>query len=292
MTRPAPVMLIATGLMFTLVCLGVTAAASTIGEATVMPGAHVATGGAEAESSSTLNDKWVAVLQGAPRSNLARLRKVRTQMERGCPNVTVAPIRRSDQLNITCEISGRGAGLWIVGAHYDRIGSGSGIVDNWSGIVLLFALIEAMQRVPNEHSFQFVAFGEEETGLRGSKLFARAMPRLPGGMINIDTVGLRSVRADPRSSQDLLAIARQEAGRLGIKLTTPRVAWVDGDWRPFRAMDIPILNFHSLRRSDQSAVHTVRDQFDRINWSAYADTYTLLLAILRHLDQQQGKPAT
>ena len=84
----------------------------------------------------------------------------------------------SKQPNLICQVPGNQESprRIIVGAHFDSIG-GDGIVDNWSGAVLLPSLAEFMRRSPRRHTFEFVAFAGEEQGLLGSSNLRQEHPK-------------------------------------------------------------------------------------------------------------------
>src|SRR2546423_4457832 len=82
----------------------------------------------------------------------------------------------------------------IVGAHYDKVELGCGAVDDWTGIVAVAHLYSTMQAVAHKKNMIFVAFGNEEKGLLGSRAMADAIPKSQRhqycAMINIDSLGM------------------------------------------------------------------------------------------------------
>jgi Zn-dependent M28 family amino/carboxypeptidase len=82
----------------------------------------------------------------------------------------------------------------IVGAHLDRVSTGDGVVDNWSGASLLPSLYEAVKIVPRKHTYIFIGFTDEEQGEVGSRFYARQMTKeqvaVTDAMANMDTLGL------------------------------------------------------------------------------------------------------
>ncbi|MEM6633341.1 MAG: M28 family peptidase [Bacteroidota bacterium] len=88
----------------------------------------------------------------------------------------------------------------IVSAHYDHLGEIGGIRfpganDNASGLALMFSLIEhfGIQANRPTYSLVFIAFGGEETGLRGSKYYVEENPLFPLSqtkfILNLDLMG-------------------------------------------------------------------------------------------------------
>ena len=45
--------------------------------------------------------------------------------------------------------------------------NGEGVVDNWNGASLLPSLFESLESQALRHTFRFIGFAEEETGLSG-----------------------------------------------------------------------------------------------------------------------------
>lgn len=81
----------------------------------------------------------------------------------------------------------------IIGAHYDHVDAGDGVVDNWSGASLLASLYQAVKVEPRTHSYIFIGFTDEEKGEVGSHFYVRQMTQeqvaLTDAMVNMDTLG-------------------------------------------------------------------------------------------------------
>src|SRR6202140_2285388 len=97
--------------------------------------------------------------------------------------------------NVICALPGLTKEVIVVGAHTDHVDSfGDGVVDNWTGTVLLPALLYSLSAQPRHHTFVFVAFSGEEKGLVGSRYYVdhlsigeRAQIE---AMVNFDSLGL------------------------------------------------------------------------------------------------------
>ena len=88
----------------------------------------------------------------------------------------------------------------IVSAHYDHLGEIGGVRfpganDNASGLALMFSLIQYFSKEANrpKYSLVFIAFGGEETGLRGSRHYVEESPLFPlkqtKFVLNLDLMG-------------------------------------------------------------------------------------------------------
>ncbi|RMF49216.1 MAG: M20/M25/M40 family metallo-hydrolase [Chloroflexota bacterium] len=109
-----------------------------------------------------------------------------------------------------------GAGIYVIGAHYDSIGTpptdgdadAPGANDNGSGVAALLEILHIMAGQPHRATLIFVAFAAEETGRQGSQAFveqylrAHVPPSALRGMLNLDMLGsMRDAngRVDPRT---------------------------------------------------------------------------------------------
>ncbi len=87
------------------------------------------------------------------------------------------------------------AGLVILTAHYDSVGN-SGANDNGSGTIGTLAIAKSLSKQTFKHTLRIVAFDKEETGLKGSKAFVKALStedkaRIIGN-INFEMMGTNS----------------------------------------------------------------------------------------------------
>ena len=103
-------------------------------------------------------------------------------------------VNGSRQPNVICSLPGSSDRVIIVGAHYDRVSAGDGVVDNWSGASMLPSLYEAVKGQPRQHTYIFIGFTDEEQGLVGSRFYVRQMTKqqvaVTDAMVNMDTLGL------------------------------------------------------------------------------------------------------
>ena len=73
--------------------------------------------------------------------------------------------------------SGKSDGIIYVTAHYDSVLGGPGANDNGSGAAMLMELAELYSHVETNMELRFVAFGGEEYGLIGSRLYVENLPQ-------------------------------------------------------------------------------------------------------------------
>jgi len=88
--------------------------------------------------------------------------------------------------------------MGLVGAHFDRVDTGLGVADNWSGAALLPSFYQALLSSGRHHTFAFVGFADEGKGLIGSEFYASRISKEQAAkiraMINLDTLGLSSTK--------------------------------------------------------------------------------------------------
>src|SRR5579863_7225869 len=91
----------------------------------------------------------------------------------GCPaaNLSEQSVPKLKDSNVICALPGDSAEEIIVGAHFDHVPGSSGVVDNWSGASLLPSLFQSLLASNRKHTFQFIGFTGEESGLVGSTFF-------------------------------------------------------------------------------------------------------------------------
>src|SRR5215471_10984200 len=74
----------------------------------------------------------------------------------GCTGdkLTEQPVEGLKQPNVICELPGKTDSIIVVGAHYDHVADGDGVVDNWSGASMLPSLYEALKGEQRQNTFR------------------------------------------------------------------------------------------------------------------------------------------
>jgi putative aminopeptidase FrvX len=213
----------------------------------------------------------------------------------GCDgqHLSEQPVKGSKLPNVICTLLGSSDKVIIVGAHFDHISAGDGVVDNWSGASLLPSLYEAVKNVPRQHTYIFIGFTDEEQGEVGSHFYAHQMTKeqvaSTDAMVNMDTLGLAPTEiwashSDKRLNAALAYLAKQS----NVPVTGVNVEQVGStDSEQFAARKIPSITIHSLTQQtwDAQILHTSKDKISAMNLDDYYQTYHLLAAYLALLDQ-------
>ena len=198
----------------------------------------------------------------------------------------------SKEPNMICGLAGSGEHprKIIVGAHFDSIG-GDGIIDNWSGAVLLPALFEFTGGTQRRHDFEFIGFAAEEKGLLGSRAYVRSIPKADRGQIAaviiMDSLGLTPTKCWVNgSTKELVDTAARVAGALKLDfrgVNVDRVGTTDS--QPFKEAHIPVLCLHSVTQETWRVINGSRDVWSAVSWNDYYDSHRLVSALLRYFDE-------
>jgi hypothetical protein len=231
-------------------------------------------------------------LKAFSRINSAReagLKKMFT--EAGCADhMSELPVRHLKDPNLVCVLPGKSNRTIVVGAHFDHVDVGDGVVDNWSGAALLPSLYQSLRGRPVVHTFIFVAFAGEEQGLVGSKGYINSLSKeavnSTSAMINLECLGVGPSKVWLSHSDRLLAGAffnladaiKVPAGVMNVE----RVGSSDSE--PFAERKIARITIHSLTQETWPILHSARDKLDAIVPADYYATYRLLAGYLSLLD--------
>lgn len=234
-----------------------------------------------------------ARLEGFSRKNPEREGILRQMfMQSGCKNDQLSEQTVKSKLppNLICVLSGTTDEIILVGAHFDHVNVGDGVVDNWSGASLLPSLYYSLSATPRQHTFVFVAFTGEEGGLIGSGFYAdRLRPDQRAkikAMVNLDTLGLGptevwATHSDVTLLHDLAAVA--SAMKLPISvMNVDQVGSTDSE--SFARYKIPRITMHSVTQQTWPILHTGRDQLKEIKPDDYYASYRLVTGYLSFLD--------
>jgi putative aminopeptidase FrvX len=222
-------------------------------------------------------------------------------VEAGCDNqhLSEQPVKGSKLPNIICVQPGSSDKVIIVGAHFDHVTAGDGVVDNWSGASLLPSLYEVVKIEPRKHTYIFIGFTDEEKGEVGSRFYAHQMTKeqvtATDAMVNMDTLGLAPTEvwashSDKHLTGTLVYLAKQ----MNLPISGVNVEQVGStDSVQFAERKIPSITIHSLSQDTWNAhiLHTPKDKLSALRLDDYYETYRLLAAYLVLLDQSAGVPA-
>lgn len=209
----------------------------------------------------------------------------------GTDKLAELPVKGLKAPNLVCTLPGSDESVIVVGAHFDLVEAGNGVVDNWSGASLLPSFYQGLKSVPRRHTFRFVAFSGEERGLVGSRAYVKQVTKAQDvlrAMVNLDTLGLAETEIwASRADRNLLRLMIVASASVNLPVTAMNVEQVGTtDSEPFREKKIPAITIHSLTQQTLPVLHSSQDRIEAIHLDEYYRTYRLVLAYLAVLDQQ------
>ena len=204
--------------------------------------------------------------------------------------LTEQPVPHTKQPNVICELPGATEQTIVVGAHFDHVDRGVGIVDNWSGASLLPSLFQGLSFQNRKHTFVFIGFSGEEKGLFGSSFFVKKLPTSEiskiEAMVNLDTLGLSPTKiwvsqSDPWLTKLIHSVSLSMKVPLsGMELNR----YGESDEESFISKKICALSVHSLTPETAHMLHQPEDNPSSIRFNDYFDTYRLMARFLSVLD--------
>jgi Zn-dependent M28 family amino/carboxypeptidase len=216
--------------------------------------------------------------------------------ETGCKgdNLVEQRVKHAQAPNVICTLPGATNSEIVVGAHFDFVDRGKGVVDNWSGCALLPSLLQDLKATARRHTFVLIGFTNEEQGLVGSRFYVHELSKekrqFIQAMVNLDSLGLSPAKVDV-SDKKLADALFTVANRAKLPLSRMNVAALGrSDSDSFRDSHIPSITIHSVTQDTWTILHSPRDQFSAINLNDYYDTYLLVRAYLAYLDESPTEP--
>jgi Zn-dependent M28 family amino/carboxypeptidase len=209
-------------------------------------------------------------LEKGPCKNEERFAAVTELFKRhGATDANMRVDKFKDIRNVVLEKKGKTDETVVVGAHYDKVKDGCGILDNWTGVVIVAQMYEALSRVETEKSYVFVAFGEEETGLKGSAAMVKAIPKPDRehycGIVNLDSFGLGYIVVlENASSPKMIKLATELGTELKVPVSPISVAGADADSTSFKNNGIPGITLGALSSKWPEYMHTAKDKLENI----------------------------
>ncbi len=153
-----------------------------------------------AQTSINFNDVSRETIETRPRS-FSRKDAEREQIlkaafqEVGCrdEHLNEQSVERAKHSNLICVLPGSTDSEIIIGAHFDHVSEGSGIVDNWTGTSMLASLYQALNAEEESIRLCSSLSAARKTGLCGSNFYSKELPPGQTGkiqvMINLDSSG-------------------------------------------------------------------------------------------------------
>ncbi|HXS74982.1 MAG TPA: M28 family peptidase [Terracidiphilus sp.] len=220
----------------------------------------------------------------------------KTFVDAGCPaaNLSEQPVPKRKEPNLICVLPGDTAEEIIIGAHFDHVSEGSGVVDNWSGASLLPSLFQSLLGSKHKHTFRFIGFTGEESREVGSGFYVQSLSNVQLNeiklMITLDSIGLGPTKVwVSRSDKHAVALLNGTAHAMKLPLGGVNVdGFGESDEEPFIKRGIKTITIHSVTEENKRVLHSEFDTLTAISFHDYYDTYRLLAGYLTILDRQES----
>lgn len=217
-------------------------------------------------------------------------------VEAGCPaaNLSEQPVPKRKQPNVICVLPGDTAEEVVVGAHFDHVPAGSGVVDNWSGASLLPSLFQSLLGSRHKHTFAFIGFTGEEDGEIGSDFYVKSLSTAELSriklMVTIDTIGLGPTEVwVSRSDRKAVGLLNATAQLMKLPLIGVNVdGFGESDEEPFIKRGVRTITVHTVTNENKRVLHSELDRLAAINLQDYYNTYRLLAGFLAELDLRES----
>jgi Zn-dependent M28 family amino/carboxypeptidase len=158
----------------------------------------------------------------------------------------------------------------VIGAHYDRTDAGCGVTDNWSGVTIMSHIYKTLKPLITKKSYVFVAFDQEERGLKGSSQMLKAMPDAEVekicSMVNFDSFGQANPMAlKNASSPKMLKLAEGLGKDNGFRFNSVEIEGASSDSATFHNRKIPAITLSGLASNWMEILHSSSDKLDKVN---------------------------
>ena len=228
----------------------------------------------------------------APCEDKERLEAVKKLfIKSGAKNADLKIENYKDVENLIITKKGKTDDKIIIGAHYDKTSNGCGVIDNWTGIVILANVYRTIKDLNTEKTIIFVAFGKEELGLAGSKAMAKAIPKVERtnycAMINFDSFGFAFPQSLTNvSSKSLTKFAEELSKKMELPFSGAAIELASADSESFRTKDIPAITLHGLSNNWRDYLHTANDKIENLNSQSVYIGYRYAFAMLAGINEK------
>ena len=183
--------------------------------------------------------------------------------------------------NVIAEKRGPGHAVVVLGGHYDSLSGMLGANDNASGTSVLLALAETLGKVDLPFTLRIVAFGSEELGLFGSRLYVESLSEEDLDntrvMLNFDALGSGDLSVF--GNRDFTGLASELGRELGVDIAVTRgISGGSSDFASFQAARVPFMMFYA---DDFSRIHTDSDTIEFVQPEILAGATAIASALLQ-----------
>ena len=208
---------------------------------------------------------------------------------KGITDTDFTVVNHDNVENLIFTKKGQTEDIIVIGAHYDKVGYGCGALDNWTGIVVLANLMAAYKGVVTEKTLVFAAFGREEEGLLGARMFVKQIPKENRAqycsMVNLDSFGMTYPNVISNTSNArMVEFAKQVAEEVKMPFIAPSIVDADADSTAFNEKDIPAITLSGLTSRWKEYLHGDKDKIENVNQQAVFVGYNFASLFLSRIE--------
>ena len=203
-----------------------------------------------------------------------------------------------ETFNVVGKITGSAKpdSVMLLMAHYDHFGTLGpdiyfpGANDNASGVSMLLALARHFEAHPPQKTIIFCAFGAEEVGLRGSKVFLDNLP-ISASQINF----LFNYDMVASGEEGIVAVGGSDFPERFNQLSSLNDSLALGPIKPrknapnsdhYHFLEVGIPGFYLYTNRGKQPYHSIFDRAGTVELEDFAAVYQLSLRMISELDQE------
>lgn len=223
------------------------------------------------------------------KNRIAKVKKLFDEVGAGNDEIQVEEF--TDVQNVVLTLKGKSDETIVVGGHYDKTTLGCGVIDNWSGVVLIANLYKHFKTQDNQKTLKFVAFGKEEKGLIGSKAMVKTISESDKNkycaMVNLDSFGFTNIWSlESTSDKKLIDLAANVATKRNSEFAVINFKGASSDSKPFKQAGIPAITLSGLNTNWRDYLHQDKDRIEHINFDKIYENFEFSIDFIKAIDAQ------
>ncbi|MCK4567074.1 MAG: Zn-dependent exopeptidase M28, partial [Candidatus Thorarchaeota archaeon] len=175
--------------------------------------------------------------------------------------------------NVQGKVKGQLDTTIILCAHHDTVPFTTGATDNAAGVAIVAELARLLSKQDLKFTYQFITFGGEELGMKGSQKFIEEYDLEDILLcLNFDSIGELpgQVLALAAGHDEMIEWTTGLAETNQYPARCRRTATSGGDNKPFAARGIPTIHFACQGTTTEKVAHTAIDTASNLSpWSLF-----------------------
>ncbi|MHA2423840.1 MAG: M28 family metallopeptidase [Candidatus Thorarchaeota archaeon] len=195
--------------------------------------------------------------------------------------------------SILCKLKGRRKDTVLICAHHDTHSLTPGATDNAAGVAIMLEIARILAPQYTNFSYQFVSFGGEELGMKGSWAFVSEVGLDDIKLcINFDSVGELPgmLLALTAGSDEMIEWVSEVAKENEYPAACRRTATSGGDNKVFAANGIPTIHLASYGTTTGKVSHSFIDDISLLTPFTLGELGKFAYAIIDRLETSKGIP--